>query len=174
MTIRLIPFLCVLCASAVNLHAAIPEKIDFNRDVRPILSENCFFCHGPDKNKRKADLRLDTKAGLFSAIENKRFPAVAGHAEQSEIFKRITTTADEDRMPDPKSGKHLTDHDIAVLKKWIEQGAEFKGHWAYIKPVKFSVPKLAAEAASPPSAIDAFLLAKLKEQNLNFSKEADR
>jgi hypothetical protein len=161
---------CVLCASAANVLAApIPEKIDFNRDVRPILSENCFFCHGPDKNKRKADLRLDTKEGLFTAIEKKRFPAVPGHPEQSEIFKRIITTDDDDRMPDPKSGKHLTDHDIAVFKKWIEQGAEFKGHWAYIKPVKAAAPEVGTV-----NPIDAFLLARLKEQKLRFSKEADR
>lgn len=178
MTTRFMILLCVLCASAVSVFGApIPEKIDFNRDVRPILSENCFFCHGPDKNKRKGDLRLDTKEGIFSAIEGKRFPAVPGHPEQSEIFKRITATDDDDRMPDPKSGKHLTDHDISVLKKWIEQGAEFKGHWAYIVPVRPAVPPLAAEAASPNSgagAIDAFLLANLREHGLGFSKEADR
>lgn len=170
MTIRFSFLLCVLCASAVSLFAApIPDKIDFNRDVRPILSENCFFCHGPDKNKRKADLRLDTKEGLFTAIENKRFPVLPGHPEQSEIFKRITTTDDDERMPDPKSGKHLTDHDISVLKKWIEQGAEFKGQWAYIKPAKAAVPEVGAA-----NAVDAFLLARLKEQKLSFSKEADR
>jgi hypothetical protein len=169
MIMRAIFSLCVLSISAVAFAAPIPDKIDFNRDVRPILSENCFFCHGPDKNKRKADLRLDTREGIFTAIENKRFPAVPGHPERSEIFKRVITTDDDDRMPDPKSGKHLTDHDISVLKKWIEQGAEFKGHWAYIKPVKAAVPEVGA--ANP---IDAFLLARLKEQKLSFSKEADR
>src|SRR4051794_4709211 len=93
--------LCVLCALASGLRAAppaeapVPDKIDFNRDVRPILSDNCFFCHGPDKNKRKADVRLDTKDGLFAAIEGKRHPAVAGHPEQSEIFKRIITKDDD-------------------------------------------------------------------------------
>src|SRR4051794_37811442 len=111
MIMRAILSICVLYVSAVAMAGPIPDKIDFNRDVRPILSENCFFCHGPDKNKRKADLRLDKKEGLFTAIENKLFPAVPGHPEQSEIFKRITTADDDDRMPDPKSGKHLTDHD---------------------------------------------------------------
>jgi len=194
-------FLCVLCVSAVlpsSIGAAeppIPPTIDFNRDVRPILSENCFFCHGPDKNKRKADLRLDTKAGLLTAIEGKRFPAVPGHPEQSEIYKRITTTDDDDRMPDPKSGKHLTDHDIALLKKWIEQGAPYKGHWSYLKPTKPPIPKAEGRRQkdetdpgkpnSPsdssfilhPSAlspIDAFLLDKLQEHHLTFSKEAPK
>jgi hypothetical protein len=97
-------FLCVLCASVVTPALAeppIPATIDFNRDVRPVLSDNCFFCHGPDKNKRKADLRLDTKDGLFTAIEKKRFPAVPGHPEQSEIYKRVITDDDDERMPDP-------------------------------------------------------------------------
>jgi hypothetical protein len=87
--------------------APVPERIDFNRDVRPILSENCFFCHGPDKDKRKAGLRLDTKEGLFTAIK-KRHPAVAGKPEESEIYKRIVATDDEERMPDPNSGKSLS------------------------------------------------------------------
>jgi hypothetical protein len=143
MPFRQLFFLCVLGACAVTSALAespIPAKIDFNRDVRPILSENCFFCHGPDKNKRKADLRLDTRDGLFTAIEQKRFPTVPGHPEQSEIYKRVITDDDDDRMPDPKSGKHLTDRQIAVLKKWIEQGAPWKGHWSYQKPVKPPIP----------------------------------
>lgn len=180
MTFRLLFLLCVLCASAVSFRAPaaqppIPPTIDFNRDVRPILSDNCFFCHGPDKNKRKADLRLDTREGLFTPIEKTRLPAVPGHPEQSEIYKRIITPDDDERMPDPKSGKHLTDREIAVLKKWIEQGAQFRGHWAYIKPANPPVPNsgLAASAASV-SPIDAFLLQKLQEQNLTFSKEAPK
>jgi hypothetical protein len=172
--------LCVLCVSAVSFLASaeqgknpVPDKIDFNRDVRPILSENCFFCHGPDKGKRKADLRLDTKDGLFTAIEGKRTPAMPGHPERSEIYKRITTDDDDDRMPDPKSGKHLTDREIAVLKRWIEQGAQYKGHWAYIAPVRATVPEV-KDAPNPVNPVDAFLLAKLRERGLSFSKEADR
>jgi hypothetical protein len=161
----------VVSLTAVAAEPPVPATIDFNRDVRPILSDNCFFCHGPDKNKRKADLRLDTRDGLFTAIEKTRFPAVAGHPEQSEIYKRIITADDDERMPDPKSGKHLTDREIAVLKRWIEQGAQFKGHWAYIKPVKSQIPELKSQIANP---VDAFLLAKLQEHHLNFSKEADR
>src|SRR5881392_3829129 len=114
------------CAAAVNVFAApinapVPEKIDFNRDVRPILSENCYFCHGPDKNKRKADLRLDTREGLFSTHES-RVGVVAGKPEQSELFRRITETDPAERMPDPKSNKKLADRQIALIKKWIEQG----------------------------------------------------
>src|SRR4051812_3044629 len=92
-----------VAALAGAAESPVPERIDFNRDVRPILSENCFFCHGPDKDKRKAGLRLDTKEGLFTAIE-RRHPAVAGKPGDSEIYKRVTTADDDERMPDPKSG----------------------------------------------------------------------
>src|SRR6266568_5124109 len=127
MTTRLLPLLCVLFAPAVNLSAApIPETIDFNRDIRPILSENCYFCHGPDKNKRKADLRLDTKEGLFDAIEDVR-PIVPGKPAESDLFRRITTDDEHDQMPPRKSNKALKPAEIAKIRKWIEEGAQWKG-----------------------------------------------
>lgn len=159
-------------ALAGGAEAPVPERIDFNRDVRPILSENCFFCHGPDKDKRKAGLRLDTKEGLFTAIKG-RHPAIAGKPAESEIFKRVTTADDDERMPDPKSGKTLSPREIAVIKRWIEQGAEFKGHWAYLKPMRPEAPG-GAEGQSEGNPIDAFLAVKLAEHKLAFSKEADR
>jgi hypothetical protein len=177
MTLRATSVLFVLCALAAGLpvraaDAPIPQTIDFNRDIRPILSENCYFCHGPDKNKRKADLRLDTREGLFAAIEGKRYPVIPGKPAESEVYKRVIAEDDADRMPDPKSGKHLTDRQITLIKKWIEQGAQWKGHWAWEKPVRPPVPDLKSEISRNP--IDAFLLAKLHEQNLAFSPEADR
>jgi len=98
---------------------AIPDRIQFNRDIRPILSENCYQCHGPDIHQRKADLRLDTKDGLFNAIKD-RHPVVPGHVDQSELFRRVTASDPDERMPDPKSNKKLSDRQIALLKKWIE------------------------------------------------------
>src|SRR5687767_12801937 len=179
MTARFIQPICgILCVLAGYAAWAVepappplPQQIDFNRDVRPILSENCYFCHGPDKNKRKADLRLDTKEGLFTAIEGKRFPVVPGNAEESEVYRRITTEDEADRMPDAKSGKHLSSREIAIIKKWIAQGAQWKGHWAYERPVRPPVPDLKSQDQNP---IDALLLAKLKEHGLEFSKPADR
>lgn len=155
--------------------APVPKEIDFNRDVRTILSNNCFACHGPDKNKRKADLRLDTEEGIRAVLED-RHVTVPGHPEQSELFLRVTSKDPDERMPDPKSNKKLSDRDIAVLKKWIEQGAPWKGHWAYLKPVKPEVPGVddAKEKSFVKNGVDRFILAKLKEDGLHPSAEADR
>ena len=87
--------------------ADLPSKIEFNRDIRPILSENCYQCHGPDKNARKADLRLDTKDGLFAPIDGNS-PIVASNLQKSELYRRISTTDRDEVMPKPKSGKKLT------------------------------------------------------------------
>ena len=152
----------------------IPTVIDFNRDIRPILADNCYACHGPDKNKRKAHLRLDTREGLFSTRKGKGpCPVVPGKPDASELYRRITTPDADERMPEPKSGKSLAPYQIAFIKKWIEQGAPWKGHWAYIKPVRPELP-----AADQPgfikNPIDRFILAKLHEGDLRPSPDADR
>ncbi|MFN8707657.1 MAG: c-type cytochrome domain-containing protein, partial [Planctomyces sp.] len=110
------------------------RPIEFNSDIRPILSENCFFCHGPDRNKRQADLRLDTKEGLFAS--SGALPAVTPQKpEESELYRRIVSKDPEHQMPPADSGKVLTEQQIELLKQWIEQGAEFQGHWAFL-PVR--------------------------------------
>ena len=144
----------------------VPETVDFNRDVRPILSENCYFCHGPDKNKRKADLRLDTRDGLFKAVKD--HPAViAGDVEHSALFQRVVDSDPDRRMPDPKSNKKLADRQIAILRKWIEQGAAWKDHWAYLAPVRPAIP---AEA----NPIDYLVNQAIKANGLKTSAPADR
>jgi mono/diheme cytochrome c family protein len=162
--------------------AALPRVIDFNRDIRPIFSENCYACHGPDKNKRKAGLRLDTRDGIFSAHDDVHM-VVAGKPEESELLRRLTTTDRNARMPEPKSGKRLSDRQIALVRAWIEQGAAWKGHWAYLPPVRPELPPL---PPSPPGGegqgegefvknpIDRFVLAKLRDAGLHPSPEADR
>src|ERR1700729_681062 len=114
--------------SASAAEKPLPKTIDFNRDIRPIFSENCYACHGPDKNKRKADLRLDTHDGLFSVHED-RPDVVPRDVEKSELFRRITAADPAERMPDPKSNKKLGERQIALIRKWIEQGAGWKDHW---------------------------------------------
>ena len=166
------PFaLLILAANAT----ADDRAIDFNRDIRPILSENCFACHGPDKNKRQAELRLDTKAGLLSPRDKDVLPTViAGKPGESELFQRVTAADDDElKMPPTGKGKALSAAQVATLKAWIEQGAEWKGHWAYIKPTRPKVP-LVADARDARNPIDAFVLAKLAGTGLKPSSEADR
>src|SRR5437588_722430 len=150
----------------------VPDQIQFNRDIRPILSNNCFQCHGPDANKRKAELRLDTKDGLFSTHET-RHTVVIGKPENSEIFKRITNPNPDERMPEPKSNKRLTDRQIALVKKWIEQGAPWQGHWAFIAPTRPALPQVKSDKWCR-NAIDYFILARLEKEGLTPSPEANK
>ena len=162
-------------ATAARADMPIPAKVDFNRDVRPILSDNCFACHGFDKNTRKAGLRLDTKDGIFAKLEEGEGHAViAGKPAESDVFRRITTADESDRMPPKKFNKPpLTARQIEIIKRWIEQGAEFKGHWAYIAPAKPEHPPV-EQPGFVRNPIDKYILAKLKEQNLAPSGEADK
>src|SRR5689334_2252973 len=112
------------------------QAIDFNREIRPILSENCFACHGPDKNKRKAGLRLDRAEEATSKLESGDRAIVPGEVESSKLLKMVTSVDEDDRMPPKKSGKRLTKEQIALLREWIAQGAAWQEHWAYIPPKK--------------------------------------
>ncbi|HJT76584.1 MAG TPA: PSD1 and planctomycete cytochrome C domain-containing protein, partial [Gemmataceae bacterium] len=159
-------------AAARAVEPPVPARIDFNRDVRPIFSENCYACHGPDKNKRKAGLRLDNHDGIF-LVKRGRHMTLPGKPDQSEVYRRVVTDDADERMPDPKSGKRLTPRQVAVLKKWIEQGAPWQGHWAYLKVVRPEVPAV-DEPGFVRNPVDRFLLAKLKEVGLPHAPEADR
>ena len=159
-------------AEQAQPNAPIPERIQFNRDIRPILSENCYACHGPDANKRKADLRLDMKDGFFTALEDHR-PVVPGKPDASELFRRITTDNADERMPEPKSNKRLTDRQITLIKKWIEQGAHWEGPWAFTAPTRPEVPKV-KDASWPRNPIDAFILQRLEAEGLKPAPEAER
>src|SRR5205823_6111077 len=111
--------------------ATSTNKIEFNRDIRPILSENCYLCHGPDKNNRKAKLRLDVREVALD-----RGAIVPGKPDESEIVKRINATDPDDHMPPPDSRKKLTEAQKELLKNWIAQGAEYQPHWAYMKVIR--------------------------------------
>ncbi|MCZ6673316.1 MAG: PSD1 and planctomycete cytochrome C domain-containing protein, partial [Verrucomicrobia bacterium] len=161
------------------LPVAAEEAIDFNRDIRPILSENCFKCHGPDENKRKGGsrktgrLRLDTEQG--SRMDLGGYTAVVpGNPEESELFYLITTEDEDDRMPQLEEGKRLNESEIALLKQWIEEGGIYDGHWAYQKPVRPSVPEIEAKGFTLVNPIDHFAAQRLVSENLAQSPEADR
>ncbi|WP_198000021.1 PSD1 and planctomycete cytochrome C domain-containing protein [Gimesia alba] len=149
------------------LTASVEAKVDFSRDIRPILSNNCFFCHGPDEKHREADLRLDTKAGAFeSAI-------VPGNLKESALIERILSTDADEQMPPADSGKTLKPAEIELLKQWVKQGAEWHDHWAYVKPERLSLPKV-KQTGWPKNEIDYFVLARLEQAGLAPSKPADR
>ncbi|MBI3856845.1 MAG: DUF1549 domain-containing protein, partial [Planctomycetes bacterium] len=144
------------------------EPVDFKRDIRPILSNNCFLCHGPDDKRRKGDLRLDTKEGAFRVLEGRQ-SFVGGHLEKSEAWRRITTKDADDHMPPAKSGKQLTPKQIDLIKRWIQQGAAWSEHWSFIPPERPPLP-----AATSESPVDAFIRARLEREGLKPSAPAGR
>ncbi len=164
--------LLLLAGTAPGLQDA-GRKIDFSREVQPILAQNCLLCHGPDATARKADLRLDTPEGAVAALEDGRRAVVPGKPEQSELIKRITTSDKKDAMPPAKTGKALTPKQVETLTAWIAQGAPYAKHWAFVKPVRPALPAV-RNAAWPKNEIDRFILARLEKEGLAPSPEADR
>ncbi len=148
----------------------LPETVDYNRDVRPILSDKCFACHGFDPKQRKADRRIDTLDGATAAIEGVR-AIVPGDLKQSEAWQRIITSDNDDLMPPVKSYKSLSAAEKAILQRWIEQGAKYQKHWSFEAPVKPRVPQGAIPSTQ---AIDAFIRAKLAEHHLTPSQPASK
>jgi len=153
----------------------LPEEIDFNLHVKPILSDKCFICHGPDKAKVKAGLQLHLPEMAYAESPNApgRFSIVPGDAGSSEMVKRILTDDPEVTMPEPSSHLDLTAYEKAMLVKWIEDGAEYKDHWAFLPPEKHEPPKVKLlEKVS--NGIDNFILAKLEKENRVPSPPADK
>jgi hypothetical protein len=162
----------LLIGLQVVVSAFADEGIRFNRDIRPILSDKCFSCHGPDKNSRKGDLRLDVES--MAKADRGGYHAVdVDHPEGSELLARVKTTDEDDIMPPPKSGKSLTSDEIALLTQWIESGADWEGHWAYLPPQKSPTPdvKWPDWRRNP---IDRFIGARLETEGLEPSAQADR
>jgi len=156
--------------SSFSTLAATPT--DFSREIQPILSDNCYPCHGPDEKKRKANLRFDTKEGAFRLKDNKTV-IQPGNAAQSEIIRRITSTDADDLMPPADSNRKLTARQIELLKQWVQQGAKWGTHWALVPPVSPAIPQV-KQKAWPRNPIDAFVLAKLEKEELNPSPEAPK
>src|SRR5262245_44907937 len=148
-------------------------RIDFARQIRPILSENCFRCHGPDHEERKAKLRLDIKESAFGKQRSGGRAIVPGNSKKSELIARITDQDPSVRMPPAKINKHLKPEQIEILRQWIDQGAEWHEHWAFVPPVRPSLPKV-KKKDWPRNAIDYFILARLEKESLQPSPEADR
>ncbi len=155
-------------AKAAEKTPKAASKLGFNRDIRPILTENCYQCHGPDSNHRKADLRLDEREAAieFGAI-------VPGKAEASSIIERIVTEDEDDLMPPPDSHKKLTQAEKDILRRWVAEGAEYEGHWAFLAPTTPAVPQAETPKGLHPNAIDAFVQQKLREHGFSLQPNAD-
>lgn len=163
--------LVVLLSSAAP--AAAAASIEFNRDIRPILSENCYACHGPDAGQRQADLRLDKQDGALAQLESGNRAIVPGNVDQSELVRRITTTDDAERMPPVDSTKKLTAEQVELLKRWVREGASWQGHWSFL-PVRRADPPADATADNTAAQpIDRFIRAKLQAAGVTPSAPAD-
>jgi hypothetical protein len=166
-------FLCYASlVSVLVVRAAIAASVEYDRDIRPILSDNCYQCHGPDEKARKAKLRLDMKDSAFR-VEDGVAIIKPGKSAESELFRRITTEDLDDVMPPPRSNHKLTGKQIDLIKQWIDSGAKRSAHWAFNS---IQSPKLPAvrNKVWPANEIDRFILARLEQERLSPSPEADR
>ena len=148
------------------------RSISFNRDIRSILAENCFACHGPDQNKREANLRMDTEAGSREKRDSGTV-IVPGNPDASLLMQRILSDNPEERMPPPSTGKSITPKQVAMLKRWIASGASWEQHWSLIPPRRAEPPRVTNEAWIR-NPIDRFILARLEALQLTPSRDADR
>jgi len=153
----------------------LPDTIDYIFHVKPIISDRCYSCHGPDDKVREAGLRLDTEEGAYAAIGEHldKYAIVPGNTKLSQLVFRINTADEEKKMPPPTSNLALTEYEKQILTKWVEQGAVWKDHWAFVPPEKKDLPKISnPELAN--NEIDYFIIKKLEENNLTLSKRASK
>lgn len=169
-------FVCELALAAALPAAAsmaAEPSIHYARDVKPILSANCYACHGPDEAQRKAGLRLDTPEGAAAELRKGNRAVVPGDPSKSALLARITAESEFDRMPPPRTGKQLTAEQVATLRRWVEQGARYEAHWSYVPPARPPLPDSTKPAAAA-NPVDRFILARLEQEGLKPSPEADR
>ncbi|HSH15698.1 MAG TPA: c-type cytochrome domain-containing protein, partial [Verrucomicrobiae bacterium] len=169
----ILSFACLLMAGGFRLSAAEPA-ISFNHQIRPLLSDRCFTCHGPDENARKGKLRLDLEADSRKPLDDGWQVVKPGDPDKSEVVRRILSTDPDEVMPPPDSNLKLSPEEKALLEAWIEQGAQYEAHWSFI-PVPAAVPVPAVTtSAAVRNPIDAFVQAKLAAAQLKPAAEADR
>ncbi|MBC7855959.1 MAG: hypothetical protein IAF94_21225, partial [Pirellulaceae bacterium] len=163
--------LAALCAVS-HSYAEAPREIEFNRDIRPILSDNCFQCHGPDANARQAELRLDREEDAV-ALRKEGAAIVRGKPAESELVGRITNANVDERMPPVESGKKLSPQQIELLRRWVEQGAKWQAHWSFIPPKRPPSPDVSDKTWSR-SGLDHFIHNRLDREGLKHSSEAPK
>src|SRR5688500_9870632 len=150
--------------------AAEADPVDFGRDILPILSDKCFLCHGPDPGTRKADLRLDLKE---EALRAEAPVVVPGRGDESELIFRITSEDESEVMPPPDSNRKLSPEEIQLLRRWVDQGAEWGAHWAFGPPLRPALPSPATRGRAR-NGIDRFILARLEQEGLEPAPEVTR
>ena len=173
-SLRLLLLLCIclLCDSVVPRRLDAAEPIDFDRDIRPLLADACFACHGPDAAVRKADLRLDQRESALHS-EVSPGPVTPGKPEQSELIRRVTSADDDLRMPPPDAVRQLSAAEIELLRRWIAEGAPWQQHWSLIPPVRPQRPSV-TNRDWPRSPLDEFVLARLEAVGLSPAPAAAR
>ncbi len=154
----------------------IPDSVSYNFNIRPIFSDKCFKCHGPDANKRQANLRLDIPENAFAALKDQpgKHALVPGNPDASEVYRRITAADSADMMPSVKSNlKPLTQFEVKLIKKWIQQGAKYEKHWAFVPPKFQAIPEV-KDTTWPKNAIDYFVLHKQEQKGFKPNPESDK
>lgn len=169
-----VAYFAMNCSSSNAETTDLPDEVDYNYHIRPILSDRCFKCHGPDINKREANLRLDTPEGAFAALKDnpKAHAIVAKNVGLSVLYSRITSKDTAEIMPPVESNLKLSQYEIDLIAKWIKQGAKYKPHWSFIAPQKSKLPS--ADEDWVQNEIDYFIYAKMNEKGLTPNDEADK
>jgi hypothetical protein len=167
--------LLILTGSALAqvASAAVPDKIEFNRDIRPIFSDKCYTCHGPDKSHRVTEFHFDVEESAKQDLGNGHFAVFPGDLTRSALIQRVTETDVKRRMPPASTGRNLTEREISLLKKWVEQGAKWEKHWSFEPPQRPQVPAV-TNTTWVRNPIDNFVLSRLDKEGLKPSREADR
>ena len=165
--------IAIASSAGLNARAADDSAVDYNRDIRPILADTCYKCHGPDGNQRQADLRMDVESVVGLKLDGGHTAIVAGSAATSVVVARITSRDPETRMPPRESGKSLTPVQIELITKWVDQGAKWQGHWAFQPPTR-PTPPTADLPGWRSNPIDAFVLSRLRSEGLTPSPRASR
>src|SRR5262245_39316200 len=163
-------------ADAINANrrASADDKtaVSFNRDIRPIFSDTCFRCHGPDKNARKAGLRLDIREEATKKTKSGVIPIVPGKPEESEIVRRVFSNDEYEQMPPKEAHKVLTPEQKETVKRWVTEGAKYEGHWSYKAARRPAVPDVSNPKTPIRNPVDAFIQQRLAQEGLQASPEA--
>jgi len=162
----------VLGTAALADESAV-EAVDYIRDIRPILSDNCYACHGPDEESREAELRLDVHESALGELPSGENAILPGKPDESELLRRIVSDDEDELMPPAETGKSLKPEQVELIRRWIEQGADWQEHWSFVPPQRAESPTV-SEASWPRNEIDFFILSRLDSEGLKPTSEADR